>query len=466
MTISQELALFVHDIRYDKLPAEVVDKVKAMLLHGIFIGLSSSTEEDAVLAGNLAIAMNDNNIGNAHVFSNSNTTNRLNAAYANSVLIHMRGQDDSYRMLTHPGCCILPAIFAESENCTISGKRFIEALAGSYEVHCRLSKDIVPSVQNQGFRSSALFGIFGPAVGSALIQNLNKKQIANALSLAVSFASGNLQTSHEGTKEMTFQEAISTQNGMMAARIAKLDVQGASECFEGPAGFFRIFAGIENNTLNGSFSNQTIFRPSSVINKLGIEWELHDVTMKIYSGAGFVQPVIEGCAQLANEFSIDPSKIAAINIQMNEWETVYPSPKFPRPDWGGTDEWKNAHFAASAIINRGYKSTGRRLSYGDRSEFQELPEVQQLTKLVHVTKSDRVQYGPYIEIVLNDGQVHSIEMTGDEFKWDFETEKNRIRSVYSALPFNTKNAEAIVDIVENLENLKNIDYLISLMVGH
>ena len=49
---------------------------------------------------------------------------------------------------------------------------------------------------------------FGPAVGSAMIHDLNDNQIANTLALAVSFASGNLQTSHEGTKEMTFQEAI------------------------------------------------------------------------------------------------------------------------------------------------------------------------------------------------------------------------------------------------------------------
>jgi 2-methylcitrate dehydratase PrpD len=464
MTISQSLAGFVHEIEFVNLPLEVVDKVKALLLHGAFIGLSSFSEDDAVLAGELSIAMGETNTGNAHILANGATTNRLSAAYANSVLIHLRGQDDSYRMLTHPGCCILPALFAESENRSISGIRFLEALVGSYEVHCRLSKDIVPSAQNQGFRSSALFGIFGPAVGSAMIHDLNDNQIANTLALAVSFASGNLQTSHEGTKEMTFQEAIATQNGMMAARIAQLDVNGATECFEGPAGFFRIFAGIENNTLNGSFTDASSFQNNEVIDALGNEWRLHDVTMKIYSGAGFVQPVIEGCAQLAKDYDILPDSIKAINIQMNEWETVYPSPKFPRPDWSGTDEWKNAHFAASAIVNKGYASTGRRLSYGGRSAFEETPDVQRLTKLVRVTKADRPQYGPLIEIVLNDDTKHSVEMTGDEFKWDFQTEKNRIQSVYSALPFDSNNVDAIIDMIENLEKLDDIDNLISLLI--
>tara|TARA_Y100001970_G_scaffold140787_1_gene173408 strand:- start:2722 stop:4122 length:1401 start_codon:yes stop_codon:yes gene_type:complete len=460
MSISQELAQFTHDLEFNNLQVDVVDKVKAIILHGLFIGLSSVHEDDAQLAAKLATSLSDDQIGSAHILATGMQAGRLNAAYANSILIHLRGQDDSFRMLTHPGCTIIPAAFAESEGRSINGKEFLTAVAAAYEVHCRLSRDTVPSAQNQGFRSSALFGIFGPAIASAKIQSLSSEQIANTLALAVSFASGNLQTSHEGTKEMTFQEGIATQNGMMASRIAGLDVNGAVECFEGPAGFLRIFTGIENGRLNGSFDNQTEFDLITITEKLGVEWRLHDVTMKIYSGAGFVQPVIDGCAALAIEHDIDPDAIQNIHIEMNEWETVYPSPKYPRPGWGGTDEWKNAHFAASAIVNRGYESTGRRLSYGDRSSFEELPEVQRLTKLVTVEKSDRPQYGPKISISLNDGKTHSISMTGDEFKWNFTMEKDRIQAVYPALPFDKSTAEDIIAQVENLESLENMDIFI------
>ena len=126
---------------------------------------------------------------------------------------------------------------------------------------------------------------------------------------------------------------------------------------------------------------------------------------------------------------------------------------------------KNAHFAASAIVNRGYESTGRRLSYGGRSSFEELPEVQRLTKLVTVEKSDRPQYGPKISISLNDGNKHTISMTGDEFKWNFTMEKDRIQAVHPALPFDKSTAEDIIAQVENLESLDNIDTLIHLLLS-
>ena len=160
MSISQELAKFTHDLEYNDLQVDVVDKVKAIILHGLFIGLSSVNEDDAQLAAKLAISLSDNQIGSAHILATGNQTGRLNAAYANSILIHLRGQDDSYRMLTHPGCTIIPAVLAESEGRSINGKEFLTAVAAAYEVHCRLSRDTVPSAQNQGFRSSALFGIF------------------------------------------------------------------------------------------------------------------------------------------------------------------------------------------------------------------------------------------------------------------------------------------------------------------
>ena len=56
-------------------------------------------------------------------------------------------------------------------------------------------------------------------------------------------------------------------------------------------------------------------------------------------------------------------------------------------------------------------------------------------------------------------------MTGDEFKWNFAIEKDRIQAVYSALPFDKSIAEGIIAQVEDLESLENIDSLIHLLLS-
>lgn len=464
-TISERLGAFVESLSFDSLPLPVLDKVKALLLHGLLIGLASRAESDVAIAQRIALKEPTQHTEGARLLSNGARVSRSWATFANSVLLHARGQDDSFRMLTHPGCCIIPATLAAAEGRELNGRDLLSALAAAYEVHCRLARDFVPSVQNRGFRSSAVFGVFGSVAATSKVLDLNSMQIAHALALAVSFASGNLETGRAGTREMTFQEPVAAQTGMLAATLAGEGITGAPKCFEGAAGFLNSFTGNTSGQLSGSFEDTSQIELNQITAELGERWELHGVTMKIYSGAGFVQPVIEGCAQLAQQYDIDPSKIRTIHIEMNQWEILFPSPLYPRMSGSETDEWHSAHFAAEALINRGYPSTGRRMSYGGRDTTEELPAVQELTRRVRVTAGQRPQYGPRITISMENGQELAIEMTGDEFKWDLDTERRRIKAVYPAIPFHEERITEIVDTISELESLGSIDRLIDLLTA-
>ena len=464
-TISQRFGSFAAGLSLEAVPPLVIDKVKALLLHGLFIGLASHAESDVAVVERIIATDSSGESGDARLLSSGIRASRSWAAFANSVLFHARGQDDSFRMLTHPGCCIIPAALAAAEGNEQSGQDLLVALAAGYEIHCRLAKDFVPSVQNRGFRSSAVFGVFGPTVATAKVRGLGGPQIAHALALAVGYAFGDLETSRAGTREMTFQEPVAVQSGMTAAALAAEGVTGAPECFEGALGFFHTFVGSVAGELSGSFDGKQYVDLQQVTADLGNVWELLGVTMKIYSGAGFVQPIIEGCALLAQEHDIDPTRVQSIDIEMNEWETFYPSPRAPRQRKSGTDEWDNAHFAVEALIGRGYPSTGRRMSYGGRDDAEESPLVQALTKRVHVTAGPRPQYGPRITVTLENGRDLTHEMTGDEFKWDFATDRERIKGVYAALPFDEGKASEVVETIANLESLNSVDHLVDLVTN-
>ncbi|MDA0256419.1 MAG: MmgE/PrpD family protein [Chloroflexi bacterium] len=464
-TISQRLGAFAAGLTADDLPAATADKVKALLLHALMVGLSSHAESDVALAARIALSEGGSLAsGGARLLASGDRAARRDAAFVNSVLVHVRGQDDSYRMLTHPGCSIVPATLAEAEGRRVDGRTLLAALAAAYEVHCRLARDIVPSTQNHGFRSSALFGVFGPAVAAARLRGLDAEQTAHAIALAVSYAFGNLETSRAGTREMTFQEPVAAQSGMTAAALAAEGVTGAPQCIEGAVGFLYSFAGSAEGALTGSFVGAERIDVPAIAAELGQRWELLGATMKIYSGAGFVQPVIELCAQLGREHQIDAAQVREIRVEMNEWETHYPSPRFPRP---ATDEWNNAYFAAKALIQRGYASTGRRLSYGgrDAAGSDEPPEVQELSRRVRAVTADRGQYSPRVTVELVDGTTLVAEADGTEFAWDLATERARVPALYAALPFDAAHAERIAEAVANLESLDSVDALVDLCVA-
>lgn len=464
-TVSQRLGTFAAGLGSDDLPAPVADKVKALLLHALMVGLASHAEPDVALARRVALGgSRPLAAGGARLLASGDRAARRDAAFVNSVLIHARGQDDSYRMLTHPGCAIVPATLAEAEGRGVDGPGLLAALAAAYEVHCRLARDLVPSTQNRGFRSSALFGVFGPAVASARLRGLTAAQAAHAIALAVSYAFGNLETSRAGTREMTFQEPVAAQSGMTAAALAAEGVAGAPACIEGAVGFLYSFAGSAEGALTGSFTGAERIDVPAIADDLGDRWELLGATMKIYSGAGFVQPVIELCARLGREHQIDPAHVREIRVEMNEWETHYPSPRFPRP---ATDEWNNAYFAAKALIQRGYASTGRRLSYGgrDAAGADEPPEVGELSRRVRAFTADRGQYSPRVTVELTDGTTLVAEADGTEFAWDLDTTRARVRALYEALPFPEAHAERIASAVGSLESLDSADALVDLCVA-
>ena len=251
---------------------------------------------------------------------------------------------------------------------------------------------------------------------------------------------------------------------MTAAALAAEGVTGAPQCIEGAVGFLYSFAGSAEGVLAGSFVGTDHIDVAGIASELGERWELLNATMKIYSGAGFVQPVIELCAQLGREYDIDASQIHEVRVEMNEWETHYPSPQFPRP---ATDEWNNAYFAAKALIQRGYASTGRRLSYGgrDAAGSDEPAEVQELSRRVRAVTADRGQYSPRVTVELVDGTTLVAEADGTEFAWDLTTERARIPALYAALPFDEEHAERIVATVADLESLDSVDSLVDLCVA-
>jgi 2-methylcitrate dehydratase PrpD len=368
-------------------------------------------------------------------------------------------------MLTHPGASVIPAALAEGQGRSVDGATFLAAIIAGYEVHCRLAREIVPAVQNHGFRASALFSIVGAAVAAGRVHGLNADQMANALALAVAAAGGPLETSRVGSREMTFQEPMFCVSGLLAARLARHGATGASTCLEGPAGFFAVFTGSAEGELSGSFDGARRWDPASVVADLGQRWEIVDVTMKIYSAAGFNQPVIEAVGALARDHDLTPEAVETIEIEMNPWETVYPSPRFPRLPPGAADFGSTAYFAAAALAAKGYPATGRRLAYGGAEPTaDEPPAIAALARRVRVVAGARPQYAPRVSILTRDGRRLVREMTGNEFKWDLATEQERLRAFKDALPLSDDQMNALVAAVAALERLPRVDDLVTLTI--
>src|SRR5438445_1015904 len=193
MSLSRQIASFVANLRYDDLPAAVVDRAKGVTLQA----LNSALVGQAMAGSKQALAlMQEEEAGGggaATVLCDGAKLTKAGAAFVNAETIFAGGKWDTFRMLTHPGIAILPAALAAAETSGCSGRDFLAGIAAGYEVMERMAAEFIPTVMSRGFHAGPVFGIFGAAIAAAKIGGLDAEQVNGAIAQCVNLASGNLE---------------------------------------------------------------------------------------------------------------------------------------------------------------------------------------------------------------------------------------------------------------------------------
>ncbi len=471
-TLARSYARFTAALDYPQLPEPVVDKLKASLLHAMTVSLigAQTTHGQAAIA---LVKDEEAKPDGATLLADGARASRAAAAFVNSKLMHATNQTDSYRMLIHPGPCIIPAALATAELSGADGAALLTALAAGYEVESRIAGDFIPATQARGFRCSPVYGALGAAITTAKLLNLNPDQTVTALALACAFAGGTTEGPRTSGREMLYHEPNATRSGITAALLARENLRGSETCLEGDAGFYNAFTGNNQGQLSHTFS----FNPpydggpgttdlSQTVQALGQRWELLQVTPKIYPTAGYNCPVIELAAQMRAARDIPPDAIESITVEMNWLETTYPSPAFPNTDRTMPGVGSTHYFTAYTWVHGHYPPLRQRLDPGidsdDPAGQESARQVAALMERVQVIgQRQRGHFAPRITVRAHDGSDHTAELRGDELQWNFATETARITQLFPQINWPPAKLNALTTAIANLETAPNLTALIN-----
>jgi 2-methylcitrate dehydratase PrpD len=462
-SLSRTLARYVVSLDYESLPPQVVDKIKASLLHSLIISIVGAETSHGKAAIELTKEEESKSDGATILVDGARAT-RFGAAFANSKLMHATNQSDSYRMLTHPGPCIIPAGLATAELGGHSGQQFITALVAGYEAEARIAGDFIPSTQARGFRSSPVYGTLGTAVATGKLLNLSEDQMVTALALACTFTAGTNEGPRAGGREMMFHEPNATRNGIMAALLARENVRGSETALEGDAGFYNAFTGNNRGELSYVFSGPNQVSLGSVVADLGSRWELMHVVPKIYPTAGYNCPVIDLMTDIRAAHHLPANEIEEITVDMNWLETTYPSPAFPNPTRTSPGVGSTHYFTAYTCIHGGYPPLRQRIEAGEQSPSDESDVINLLQRVEVIGHKDRPAFAPRITVRMRGGTTYQGEYQGQELEWDLATETQRISALFGDMNWPRQKLDSIVQTVSGLEREPKLDPLIQLCV--
>ena len=459
-SISRTLAQWITNLRYEDLPAAVVDRAKGVTLQSI----ASSLIGAETASGKQALKMiADEEAGvkkGATLMVDGTLVTKGGAAYANSELALSGGKYDTFRMLTHPNTAIIPAALVAAESAGASGKTYLSGVVAGYEAMERMAAEFIPTVMSRGFHPGPVFGIFGAAIAAAKIMRLNEDQINSTIALCASLASGNLESARGGGTAL--REGAATRSAMLAVTLAQAGHTSSDTVLEGEAGFYHAYTGNNHGVLTYSFAGDVKANLANITANLGKDWMFLETLYRIYYTAGYNIAHIDVPAAICNENNIRHQDVERIEAVVNWLETQYPSPAFTsRREDGEARVGGTAYFTAYGVVQRGYPVTaGRKVEAKDAP-----PAVLDLMKRVKIIPSHKMTlFGPCFTIFTKDGKSYTKQSTGREFIWDFDTHAKRIQDIANSLPIPAAQYGEIVAACRDLEKEARADKLVRLTV--
>lgn len=310
-TIVEGIGDYAASLRYEDVPADVVDYAKRLFLDGlacIYAGLDSTP---ARLVEQTAASLGGH--PQASVIRTGEKTSAQHAALTNGVALRFPDFNDIYygpAWAAHASDS-LGALLAVAEWRQRNGRAFLEAMLVTYEVQLRFSD--LPAERNlwhRGWQHTAACA-YASAAGVGRLLGLDGLRIANAV--ALSGARANTFSEIRRGKiamDKALSEPLAASNSVFCAALAETGFTACLTILEGPYGFQQAVAGGIDVT--------------SLVPQEG-DFRVPRIAIKPYPVQGMTPAMVQAALELRASHGLDPAEIQAITVFVPEEAVTKPS---------------------------------------------------------------------------------------------------------------------------------------------
>jgi len=302
---TRELVEFLHALKPDELPPEVLDKARYFLLDYLSVAIRGSREPSACAVQHMV--RKTAAAGGATVLGTGIKTIPALAAFANGTSSHGIEQDDTHSGGSiHLGATMYSVALALVEvRPNIAALEVLAAVVAGFEAAARISMAAQPQEQYAlGFHPTQTCGVFGAAVTASKLLSLTVDQMANAVGIAGSMAAGSMEFLAEGAWTKRIHPGLAAQHGIQAALLAAEGFTGPRRILEGRDGY-----------LHG-YSRHAI--PERLTAGLGESYEILRTAVKPHSCCRYMQGPIDAVLDIVRQNAIERDDIRNIEIAILE----------------------------------------------------------------------------------------------------------------------------------------------------
>jgi 2-methylcitrate dehydratase PrpD len=173
------------------------------------------------------------------------------AALINATAGHALDFDD-VGLAGHPSVVLVPALLAVHEADGVRGLALVQAYAKGYAVWAELQTRMTVHLHGRGWHPTAVFGTVAAAAAVASARQMPPVQLAHAIGIAASSASGLIANFGSMTKPL--QVGRAARAGIEAAELAACGIESSPDALDGATGLLAALGGPGNARLEPALS--------------------------------------------------------------------------------------------------------------------------------------------------------------------------------------------------------------------
>jgi aconitate decarboxylase len=337
---TQGVAAFVAGLAYERIPAEVIARIKLLILDSFGCALFGAELPWSRILRNALV-----NLDHTKACAVWGTGERLSAPHAalvNGSLVQSFELDDVHRAgVLHAGAVTLPALMAVAElRSGMTGRDFLRAAVAGYETGPRVGLCMGPEHIGQGWHAGATVGVFAAAAGAAAGLRLSADQAVHALGIAGTQAAG-LMAAQYGAMVKRMHAGRAAQSGLYGALLAEAGLTGITDVFESRYGGFCT-----------TFSrSQDRFRLAELTAGLGERFETLGVALKFYSCVGSNHTTLDAIRNIAARRPFRAQDVARITVYASQATVDHVG--WPYRPQGLTSAQMNLPFCVATLVMEG-----------------------------------------------------------------------------------------------------------------
>jgi 2-methylcitrate dehydratase PrpD len=238
---AQTLADFAVGLKYEDIPAEVVERAKDCVIDTVAACVFGA--ELPWTRTVIGYAQRNSAPGECSVLGTPIKVRAPFACLSNGAAAHAFELDALCEPSVgiHPSAALAVPGLAVSQGRRMSGRDFITAVVAGYELLYRIGDAARHSIEKVGFHSPGVVGVYGTVAVVGKLFGVDASQMANGFGIAGSLSSGLMEFSRSGGMVKRLHLGRAAEGGFMAAILARDGYTGPAEVFEGKFGFLSVY---------------------------------------------------------------------------------------------------------------------------------------------------------------------------------------------------------------------------------